>query len=235
VSPADLHFLIATYEKGVVRNVTGFGNEIRLGTVGQIATLAEDLNMDGHVDLLTISRKADAENVFHANRGYGSYMLPDLYISYDGLPGKAFSTGAWSVAAGDINDDGATDLLFGGIDGGLRLAVNDAFSHELRRPKEHPTSLEKKLSQHRILTVKLEGGKGILGADVRLMAEDGPVVARRLTGTNVLTGCCGPNRFNLVIREPGQHNLIVSFSDGTTVTKSIHPPESGREVITVTN
>ena len=233
VSPADLHFVIGIYDKGTVRNVTGFGNEIRLGTVSQLATLAEDLNMDGHVDLLTISRRAEGEAVFHANRGYGSYMLSDLYMDYEGLPGKAFTTGAWSIAAGDVNDDGATDLLFGGIDGVLRLAINDAFNHELRKPKEHPTSLEMKLAQSRTVTVKLKGNIGVLGAEVRLLAQDKRVVARRLVGSNILTGCRSADSVNLVLRGLGPHKVLARFSDGSTVSKMIQALETKRVVVTI--
>ena len=71
------------------------------------------MNADGHVDLLAITRDPNAENVFHCNRGYGSYILSELYMDYGGLPGKSFASGAWGVAAGDVNDDGLTDLLFG--------------------------------------------------------------------------------------------------------------------------
>ena len=233
VAPADMHFAIVTNAGGTVRNVTGYGNEIRLGSVAQFATLAEDLNMDGYVDLLTISRKADAENPFHANRGYGSYMMSELYMNYEGFPAEAFRTGAWGIATGDINNDGANDLVFGGPDGKLRLVINDAFSHELRKPAAHPTLLEQTLSQSRILTVKFDRTKGVLGADVQLANANGHIVARRMIGSHVLTGCCGPDALNLVLREPVRHTLMVRLSDGQCIKRAIEPADSKRTVVRI--
>ncbi len=216
VAAGDMHLTILALRGERLSELTRWGNEIRLGRVRQLATLAEDLNADGTLDLLTLTREAGVENVFHCNRGYGSYMLSELYMDYDGLPGESFATGAWGVAAGDVNDDGLTDLVFGGADGVLRLSLNDALSHDLRRPVEHPTELQRVLAQTRLLTVRVLGKRGVVGAEVTLLAADGRVVARRTVGSQILTGCCGPTTVNLAVRQPGAYRLSVQFSDGTT-------------------
>jgi hypothetical protein len=164
VAAGDMHLNIVAQRESKLTDLTRYGNEIRLGRVRQLGTLAEDLNADGYVDLLTITRDANTENIFHCNRGYGSYMLSELYMDYDGLPGKGFGSGAWGVAAGDVNDDGLTDLLFGGVDGGLRLSLNDALEHDLRKPTEHPSSLQRVLAQARLVTVCVCGENGACSA-----------------------------------------------------------------------
>jgi hypothetical protein len=46
-------------------------------------------------------------------------------------------------------------------------------------------------------------------------------VLRRTVGTQVLTGCRGPDTVNLAVREPGDYTLRVRFADGTVKTKSL--------------
>ncbi len=214
VSAAPMHLVVATNDGGEPRNVTGFSNELRLCRPAQVGSLAADLNVDGHVDLFTFSRKANVANSFHTNRGYGSYMLPELYPEpgYDAFPPKAYETGATSAAAGDTDGDGALDLLLGGADGVLRLLTNDAFS--LRKPREHPTYHQKKREQARILTVRVRGPVGVLGAEVAAADSKGRTVAMHRIGGQVLTGCRGPDTADLAIREPGRYALSVRFSDG---------------------
>ncbi len=218
IVPAEMHFILAVYEQGKARNVTGCGNEIRLGRVSQIATLAEDLNVDGYLDLLTITRAADAENIFHANRGYGSFMLSELYMDYEGLPGEGFGKGAWSVAAGDLNDDGAPDLLLGGADGTLRLALNDVFRHPLRQPKEHPTALQAALAKIKVLTVQTDRP----GVEITVTDSKGRTVARRITGASVLTGCCGPYTVDFAVRSDGKCTLATRTGERPEVSRIIN-------------
>jgi hypothetical protein len=215
ISAGDMHLTVVTRRDGVAVNVTGYGNEIALCDVSQLATLPADLNMDGHVDLLTIARETGTRNVFHANRGYGSYMKAIAeYFDYDAFPGTWYTTGAWGAAAGDVSDDGATDLVVGGADGVLRVAISDTLNHPMRRPREHPTHVEKILHQTAILTVRVTGQRGVLGADVRLTDDAGRLAGRRVIGSEVLTGCRGPDTVDLAVREPGRHTLSVRFSDG---------------------
>lgn len=55
VAAGDMHLSILTRRGDKLADLTRYGNEIRLGRVRQLATLPEDLNADGYVDLLTVS------------------------------------------------------------------------------------------------------------------------------------------------------------------------------------
>jgi hypothetical protein len=230
VAAGDSHLTLVTNAGGTVRNVTGYGNETRVCQVAQLATLAEDLNMDGHADLLTIARTAGARNSFHTNRGYGSFMLPELYAEgYDPFPGTWYGTGAGGAAAGDVDDDGANDLLLGGADGGLRLALSDTLRH--RKPEAHPTWHERVLSRTRILTVRVTGRTGVLGAVVTLTDAKGRTLARRQVGTRVLTGCRGPDAVNIAVREPGICRLTVRYADGHARMWNVDLSDEPRTVV----
>jgi len=216
VSPGDSTLAVVANLAGKARDVSVDGNEIGLCAARQIATLVEDLNMDGYADLYTISRDPVQENKFHTNRGYGSFMEPSLYAAE--AFGKAHSKGAGGVAAGDVNGDGMNDLLLGHADGEIALVLSDAA--EVRKPTEHPTWHAKKLQQTCILSVSLEG-RGVVGADVRLVDGKGDTVIRRCVGTQVLTGCRGPDTVNLAVREPGDYTLRVRFADGTVQERKV--------------
>ncbi|MFO8015281.1 MAG: VCBS repeat-containing protein [Phycisphaerae bacterium] len=214
VAAGDTHLTLVTNAGGTVRNVTGYGNETRVCQVAQLATLAADLNMDGRPDLLTVARMAGGRNSFHTNRGYGSFMLPELYADHEPFPGTWYGTGAGGAAAGDADGDGANDLLLGGADGRLRLAVSDTLAH--RKPKPHPTWHERVLSRTRILTVRVTGRVGVVGALVTVTDAEGRVLGLRQVGGQVLTGCRGPDTVNVAVREPGPCRLTVRYADGHT-------------------
>ena len=139
------------------------------------------------------------------------------------------------MALYDLNGDGLTDLLFGGADGVLRLSLNDALSHDLRKPTEHPTALQRTLGQTRLLTVRVAGRRGVLGAGVAVSDAEGRVVARRTTGSQVLTGCCGPSTVNLAVRHPAAYRLSVRFSDGATRTWPVDLTRQKRVAIDAEN
>ncbi len=223
VVPTDYSYALLTLEDGGLRELVTATNELHNEpTQDQLAVLAADLNVDGRVDLYTASRSAGVSNAFHANRGYGSYMN-SVKAKPAGFP-DAHRTGAWGLAAGDVDGDGANELLLGGVDGNLTLLVNETLRE--RKPKLNPTYHEAKLLGTRVLSVHVTGKVGVLGAVVTLAeapsakkgssigGAGGRVIARRSVGTQFLTGCRGPDTINLAVREPGRYVLAVRYADG---------------------
>ena len=204
-------------DAGTLRNLTGYGNEIQAGSSSMFPVIAEDLNADGLVDLYVGSRKP-AQNALYLSRGYGSFTTavshkPDIFV------GESHERGAWSLAAGDADGNGVNDLLVGCADGSLLLIPNDSL--RLREPKEHPTSDQTLLAKAGILSVNVRGKHGVLGARVTLADAQGRIVGMRDLGSNIATGCRGPDTVNLAVREPGPHVLTVRFSDGKTQTRPV--------------
>lgn len=189
-----------------------YGNELQLASQDQLPLIAEDLNADGHVDIY-IGSRGGRPNMYYGNRGYGSYMVSDRHDPAV-MPGQAHRLGAWGLAAGDADGDGANDLLLGGVDGTVSLLLNDCLAQ--RKPKEHPTAVERVLAGVRIASVRVAGPVGVIGASVTLTAADGRVLGRRDLGSNIATGCRSPDTVNLAVREPGTHTLAVRWSDGLT-------------------
>lgn len=209
--PLDTGLVLSATRNGTSENVAGWGNESQLSRTAQIATLAEDLNLDGNVDLFTLTRRRDGRNLLHTNRGYGSYMIEDLYAKDDLMPGKAYDTGAWGVAAGDVDGDSAPDLVMTSLDGEVRLLLNAVLAHRL--DAEHPTTQARTLAQSGIVVVTAHG-PGALGATLTLVDASGRRLARRQLGIQVLTGCSAPLAVSLVTREAGAAIVHVHFANG---------------------
>ncbi len=197
---------------GKLHDGVQYGNELQLASLGQLPLIAEDLDADGNVDIYIGSRDGKP-NMYYMNRGYGSFMVPDRYDP-GVFPGTTHHHGAWGLAAGDADGDGANDLLVGGIDGRVSLLLNDCFSR--RQAKEHPTAVERTLEGVRIASVRVMGPLGVTGATVTLAAADGRVLGRRDLASNVATGCRSPDTVNLAVREPGTNTITVRWSDGLT-------------------
>jgi len=231
LAAGDMHITAVTREDGKWLNVARYGNEIRDVRTAHLGCLAADLNVDGYVDIFTICRRTDTQNMFHTNRGYGSFMLDENYppSDYVAFPDKVYKVGAWGAAAGDVNGDGAPDLLLGGADGVLRLTMNHSLS--LRKPRKRPAYHERIQELVAIVTVRVKGPLGVLNADVRLLNAEGETVGREVIGSKVLTGCRGPDAVSFAVRRPGRHTLKVRYGDGLTRTWTVElKPKEHRAV-----
>jgi len=219
---ADARNLVLSTDVGVrllgvaeekLTDLTDYGNELMETSLHLMAMVAEDLNADGNVDIYVASREAFPAK-YYVNRGYGSFMCPNKYKPAI-FPPEAQDNGAGGISAGDVNGDGANDLLIAGVDGRLLLLVSHVLDQ--RHSIDKPVRQEQTLANSKIVSVKVGGKIGVLGAEVSLVDAKGVVECRRTIGSNLVTGCQGPDTVNLVTREPkGAHSVKVRYSDGTT-------------------
>jgi hypothetical protein len=223
IVPLDSELRLITGSTGEPTDASSDANELSETGYKQLLTLAEDLNADGNVDLLTASWDIRQPASLHLNRGYGSFMRAEKYKS-DVFPGTAHARGCGGLAAGDVDGDGAVDLLMGGSDGGIWLLLNDTLS--MRKPSDKPSWHERKLLESSRLRARLSARTGLMGAVATLLDASGRVVARRDVGQNNLTGCRGPDELSLVAREAGLHKLAVRYSDGKTMAWDVELPAS---------
>jgi len=208
VVPMDASFSLLAMDAGRLKDVVTDTNELENEPVeNQLATLCDDLNVDGRVDIYTASRAG--ANVYHTNRGYGSYMT-STKRNVHAFP-SPHAQGTWGMASGDVNGDGAPDVLLGLTNGQLVLMPNETLAN---RTKERPKFYEERLMKTRLVTVLLDGPIGVVGAKLRLIDDKGRVVALRQIGTNVNVGSCSPPMANLAVRGGGKCTLEVTWSDG---------------------
>jgi len=103
----------------------------------------------------------------------------------------------------------------------LRLVLNDSLA--ARDHFEQPRHNEQKLAQTRIVRVR------VTGATVKLIDTADRVVAMRQIGTTVLTGCTGPDRVSLVVREPARYRLAVRYADGASAERRVDLTKTGSD------
>jgi len=219
VAHADGKFLIEN-DRGEVADITHYGNEIQDDITGMFDAVAEDITADGTLDIFAGTRAQGATSFYVMNRGYGSFMLPEKYAP--GLmPREVFNHASGGIAVGDINGDGANDLVTGGADGQLWMVQNETLTNRKPAAEEATLGDERKQIEARIVTVSVEGKTGVLGAKLALISADGHLVAARQIGSNIGIGCSGPARVIFTVREPGAYKLGVTFSDGTTVSQPV--------------
>lgn len=212
VLPIEKDWLIVTNSGGIPTDITHYGNEISEGSDYHLATAYADLNVDGYMDIYTIADK-QKENRFIINRGYGSYMHAKVHVDEKPLfKGPAHASGGRSLALGDIDADGAPDILLGNDQGQLFLIVNDTLS--MRQPGELLKKDQKRLLDVCVCAVRVLGPKGVIGAKVRLLDASGAVVIRKDIGSNTATGCSSPDNVCLAVRKPGAYKLQVTYADG---------------------
>ena len=215
-------------QKSRVRERTAAGNELNETSIKQLALIAEDLDADGNVDVFVASH-GQFPCKFFANRGYGSFTCP-LKYRRGVIPDAVQEFGAWGLAAGDVDGDGANDLLLGGVDGRIVLLLNDTLSDRPLLANEDAPLVLQALARTRILSVTV-AGRGTVGADATLTDAKGRVITRHQVGGNVATGCRGPDTLNLAVREPGPHTLTVRYADGVSKTWSVDLAVSERRVV----
>ncbi|WP_160167329.1 FG-GAP repeat domain-containing protein [Rhodopirellula sp. SWK7] len=217
IVPLEDGWIVVANQDGVPVDVTRWGNEISEGSQAHLGSIAEDLNCDGHVDFFTVSRAENGHNRFIINRGYGSFMLGTTHKHYEHMfDGPSSELGGLACAAGDLNNDGAPDLVVGNRHGHLTLVVNDTLA--ARTPVAHPAPEIAAIEKVKQLTVHVLGSKGIVNARVLLHDASGRLLARRDLTNNVSAGSSGPANAVIAVRMPTDATCkaTVLYSDGLT-------------------
>ena len=181
--------------------------------------------------LFTISAAENGHNRYIINRGYGSFMLATVHRAFEQVfTGPALESGGQSVASGDLDGDGAPDLVIGDGKGAITLLVNDTFA--TRVPMPHPPREIAILESARLVMVRVLGAKGVVNARIRVSDAEGRFVARRDLGMNTSGGNAGPNQATFALRTPGKYTIEVEYADGLKRTAPVDvttAPKPSRE------
>lgn len=151
-----------------------------------------DVDGDGHLDLIVGCLRGP--NRFLRNRGDGTFEDATEAI---GLNRRIFNTQA--IALADLNNDGILDLVFTNEFQSSVALLGDATLPRKRTPT--------------VLT--LTGKSGVIGSQVRVLAEGGKRIGvREISGGDGRGGQQGPQaHFALA---PGKYRIEVRYSSGTT-------------------
>ncbi|HXJ76589.1 MAG TPA: VCBS repeat-containing protein, partial [Candidatus Dormibacteraeota bacterium] len=149
-----------------------------------------DVDGDGHLDLIVGCLRGP--NRFFHNRGDGTFEDATEAI---GLNRRIFNTQA--IALVDLNNDGILDLVFTNESQSSVALLGDATLQRKRTPT--------------VLT--LTGKSGIIGSQVRVLAEGGKRIGmREISGGDGRGGQQGPQaHFALA---PGKYRIEVRYSSG---------------------
>jgi len=228
VVPTEAGWALIANQAGKPVDVTGDGGEITEGSYMHLATICGDLTLDGRLDLYTIARGENGHNRFISNRGYGMFMHTSKNPGYDTVfQGPAHQSGGRGVAAGDLNDDGAPDLVIGNARGELVILLNETL--KLRTPVKRPVYDIKEVLSTKIVNVRVRGRRGVLGAKVTLADAQGNLLGRRHIGQNIATGCRGPDAVTFAVRRAkGTYKLKVRFADGHEQTWDVNLDTAAR-------
>jgi hypothetical protein len=208
-------------------DVTRYGNELQDEVAGLSMVIAEDLNADGTIDLLAVGPQRGTPAFLCTNRGYGSFIIEDKYAPGQVLPTEA-NRPAYGLAAGDVNGDGAVDVVHVGADGAVTLLVNRTFENRPTNPRPEQRAQLEKQTAARSFTVRFARNQGIVGASLVLQDAQGRTIARRTIGSNIGIGCSGPHEVTFVVREPGPCKLSVRYADGLQTITDIPVPADPR-------
>jgi len=219
LAAGDAKLLLAEQD-GDFADVTRYGNEIQDPAAGLRVAVAEDLNADGTVDLYAAGGAKGVAGFFVANRGYGSFLLEGKYAGGKVIPPAVYGTGATGLAVGDVTGDGANDVLVVGTSGAVTLLVNETLAARPVRPTASTSPDARKRARARVLTI-IPRGTGARGSVVTVRDAKQRIAARRRIGGNIATGCAGPARTAIALREPSAYRIEVRFADGYVVTKAL--------------
>ena len=123
-------------------------------------------------------------------------------------------------------------MLLGNTRGHLFLIVNDTLA--ARKPVEHPTDDIARLLKVKLLTVRVTGKLGVLGARVTVTDKDKRIVGRRDIGSNVAVGCRGPDTVTFAVRNGGACKVAVRYSDGLQRSWRVDLAAKARTTLTAT-